>query len=413
MYTEVKKNFWIYFNLFWLGFLIYSLGSVIMASKYLDIKICQAIQGLGIVLILSSLLLVIRIKKSRLGAYIKVVFTFYICWLLVIVVRGADALSNYDSLKKFLFDGDDGMLIYIAPMIVLFPQDFQVYKKIFTVIFSLGILFLLLSAFFIQSLLYYGDNPVSLGLVEQLASFSIPAGFILMTSYYHSRKRNLISVGILLLSLFFAVVRARRGLIFIISSVVSFSFLLNFLYSKKKIVLIYLTIMALVLSALFASHLYKASNNRILGFLLERGTEDTRSNVELCFYDDMKTDDWIFGKGANGQYFCPNIEENQITNYRSIIETGYLQIILKGGIISLSLLLLIMIPACIKGLFFSRNILSKAAGIWIFLFLLKLYPQTAISFDLSYLLVWISVGICLSRDIGKVPDKNLKYELAA
>ena len=82
----------------------------------------------------------------------------------------------------------------------------------------------------------------------------------------------------------------------------------------------------------------------------------------------MKTPDWIAGRGITGQYFCPDIEEEQFNDYRSVIETGYLNIILKGGFVSLILLLLITIPAIIKGIFYSNNILSKAAGIWIFQF---------------------------------------------
>ena len=91
----------------------------------------------------------------------------------------------------------------------------------------------------------------------------------------------------------------------------------------------------------------------------------TQERVELYFYDDMKTKDWIIGRGINGEYFLSNVEENQITNYRRNIETGYLQTILKGGLISLGLFIFIAIPALIKGLFYSKNILSKAAAIWI------------------------------------------------
>jgi hypothetical protein len=147
----------------------------------------------------------------------------------------------------------------------------------------------------------------------------------------------------------------------------------------------------------------------VFGFLVERGTEDTRTPVEECFYDDMKERDWIIGRGMAGEYFCPIVEEDaDIKGYRAAIETGYLQIILNGGMISLGLLLLMAVPAIICGIFFSKNILSKAAGFWILLWMLSLYPANVATFSLNYILVWISIGICYSGTIRNMPESVIK-----
>ncbi len=146
--------------------------------------------------------------------------------------------------------------------------------------------------------------------------------------------------------------------------------------------------------------------------ITDRITEDTRTPVEKCFYDDMKTKDWIIGKGMMGTYYCPGVDdtssETVYTDYRSMIETDYLNIILKGGIISLGLLLLITIPAVVKGLFYSKNILSKAAALWILLWLIDLYPATVTTFTLNHLLVWISVGICYSKTIRNMEETAIQ-----
>lgn len=168
---------------------------------------------------------------------------------------------------------------------------------------------------------------------------------------------------------------------------------------------------SLFVASLYASSIYNIKDSKIFGFLASRGTEDTRTLVELYFYDDMKENDWIFGKGIAGKYFCPDIEENQETNYRYLIETGYLQMILKGGLINLILLLLILIPAVLLGFFNSKNILSKAAAIWILLFLFKSYPTIATTFDVSYALVWFSVGICYSKQLRNMTDSDICLEL--
>ena len=159
-----------------------------------------------------------------------------------------------------------------------------------------------------------------------------------------------------------------------------------------------------------------ANRYGIFRLLTERGNEDTRTGVEVSFYKDMKIEDWIIGKGIQGSYYAPEIEEDEkarITGYRTLIETDYLNIILKGGIISLGLLLLIAIPAIFKGLFYSRNILSKASAIWILLWIILLYPATVTTFTLNYLLVWISIGICYSKSMRSLPDPKIKEYLYA
>jgi hypothetical protein len=88
-----------------------------------------------------------------------------------------------------------------------------------------------------------------------------------------------------------------------------------------------------------------------------------------------------------------------------------LQIILKGGLVSMVFILLIGVPAIIKGIFYSKNLLSKAAGIWIFWFLFNLFNSVGDAFILTYLLVWISIGICYEPGILKMTDSEIKSEL--
>ena len=167
---------------------------------------------------------------------------------------------------------------------------------------------------------------------------------------------------------------------------------------------------ALPIFSFGAVFVYSKNRNDTFELITERIGQDTRSQVEEYFFRDMNTKDWIIGKGINGQYFCPGVNEGagRISIYRTVIETGYLQVILNGGLIHLVLLLLIGIPAIFKGLFSSKNLLSKAAGIWVFLFLLYMYPGTLTIFSLHYILVWISIGICYSDTIREMSDSSIK-----
>ena len=158
---------------------------------------------------------------------------------------------------------------------------------------------------------------------------------------------------------------------------------------------------------LFSYKNYNANTPGIFRLLSDRATSDTRSGVEMFFYRDLTTQDWIIGKGINGKYYCPDIDLGSVTDYRYMIETDYLNTILKGGIISLGLMLLIAIPAIILGLFYSKNILSKAAAIWILLWVIELYPASVSTFSMHHILMWISIGICYSTIIRRIPEKTL------
>ncbi len=393
-------------NFFWLGFIIYSFSYSLSGTGYVNYIIFQSFQIIGLGLIFISAIKLIQFKIDN--EYLRTIFTAYCFWLLILIVRGIGSLSDYIFLKTFLFDPAYGGMLYVAPLILLFPKKLDFYKKAFDIIFIFCIFYILYDILFLRDLVNSDRTSLrSVGIVETSTDLSFPCGFLLLTFAYQNNKRKLLSIMTILLTLLFSIIRARRGLIIMTSGIIIFSYILYLFTSKSKISIVYLTILIISIGALYTSSIYKV-NNRLFGFILDRGSEDTRTGVELYFYADMKTKDWIIGRGINGEYYCPGIEEDAPTDYRNVIETGYLQTILKGGIISLGLLLLITIPAVIKGLFYSKNTLSKAAAIWILLALLSLYPATLNTFTLRYLLVWLAVGICYSKNIRNMSDKSLK-----
>jgi len=303
------------------------------------------------------------------------------------------------------FGADYGLFIYFTPLIILFPSNPSFYKKIFDAIVIFGIFFIIYDVLFIRDLLdRTGDTQE---FIEHFGkSLSIPCGFILLTYKYHSKKRIIFTGGVMILTLLFSIYKARRGLSSICLSILMFSYLLYLINTKKKLLVFYLSFLIIFSGLIYVNSVFHIKKNGLFSFIADKGNEDTRTGVELFFYDDMKTKDWIIGRGINGEYFCPGVDE--LDDYRVMIETGYLQIILKGGIISLALYLLIAIPAVILGIFYSKNILSKASAIWILISLISLYPATVNTFSLAFLLVWVSIGICYSKKIRCLSDDTLK-----
>lgn len=390
-------------SFFYFGFAFYTISYVIYTTEVINLKFCQLLQVIGLViLILSAIpLITFRIKNS----YLRIVYIIYCCWLIAVLFRGF--ILKYDFIKPMLLDPDNGMLLYFVPLVLLFPQKLSTYKRTFDIIIVFGVLMVAYDLVFIKRLLDRSKETQEF--IEYSAKLlSLPCGFLILTYKYHSKKRVALATGIMVFTLLFSIYKARRGL-----SLITFSFLISYFfiyifYTKYKLLAVYLFIFSILIGLFWSSNTYKIGKKGLFGFIAQRGEEDTRTGVELYFYNDMQLKDWIIGKGVNGQYYCPEIDLDQPTNYRNLIETGYLQIILKGGLMRLGLYLFMTIPAIFLGFFKSENLLSKAAAIWILISLLSLYPATVNTFSLRYLLVWISIGICFTQDIRELPDEVVK-----
>ncbi|HLW32903.1 MAG TPA: hypothetical protein VKX40_11615 [Aequorivita sp.] len=388
-------------NLFWIGFILHAIGYTLTITYIINPIILQLFQLIAIYFFVSSSIKLIQFRFD--SKYLQTLFVIYIAWTLTIILRGTQ-FSYYDF-KVMLFLPYEGIFSYLAPLVLLFPRNLLYYKKAFDAAIILAVLYVLHDALVIGEILNRG-NENGKGMLEVFTkSLAIPAGLVFLTYYYHPKQRKILAASVLFLAALLATYRARRSLLLMSINPLLFGYLLYLINSKKKFMIIFFSIFMAVFLALFADTFYRSDNDSgLFSSLMERGTADTRTNVELCLYDNMEPLDWIIGKGMNGIYYCPNIEENE-SDYRTGIESDYLNTILKGGIIHLALALLILIPAVFLGLFRSNNLLSKAAAIWILLYLFYLYPAPVSKFNANYLLVWISVGICYSKMIRRMPEK--------
>jgi hypothetical protein len=395
-------------NFFWFGFILYTFAYAYPAIGFSSIKYLQGIQIGGMVFVIPSAIYLFRWNFESI--YLRTIFFFYAIWSVITIFRGFQL--DYVFIKDIFFNADISIFLFFVPLILLFTNQTENLKKLFTVIIIFNIYYLFLVIKFNKILFYgIGGFRVPDGVTETLSQFlSLPAGFILLTYIYHSKKKIFFVLLILILTLFISTIRARRGIMFMAFCLLFFSYIMFFFSNRGKILKVLLSIALLFFALCYAYLNYTRDQSGKYVLISGRIDEDTRSGVEVYFYNDMSTSDMIFGRGINGLYYCPGIgeDEGSVTIMRSVIETGFLQIILKGGYISLILYLLIAIPAIFKGLFKSKNLLSKACAVWILLFIIFLYPIRIHMFYLSYLIVWISVGICYSNQLSQKTDEELK-----
>ncbi len=393
-------------NIFWIGYFVYIIAFVASMTTLVNYTVCQGLQILGMLMFLAASVFTLKWRHDN--QYLTKVFIIYMIWMVITAVRGFS--FDYQFIKLILFMPNGGIFLYLAPLAIMLPVTPKALKKVFNLAILLGFAYGVICVIFYQIVIYGAlGSRVSTGIFEVFTHFmGIPAAFIFITFLYHKKKVNIFALGVIALAFVLSVIRARRGLMLMNVTLFLSSYILFLKYSKvSKTLNIALSVVMISMIGLYAYMVFINNRGGLFGLVVSRIDEDTRTGVEQAFYASMDLKGWIFGRGINGQYYCPGIDEGHITVYRSVIETGYLQVILNGGLISLVLYLMMMVPALIKGLFRSNNLLCKACGTWILLFIFYTYPTTIHAFSLSYLILWMAVSICFNDNIRNLTDDEL------
>ncbi|MCH7398626.1 hypothetical protein MM236_11525 [Belliella sp. DSM 107340] len=395
-----------FMNLFFIGFILYSIGFTLASTGMVNYLMCSGIQFVGILMFLPSSILLIELKVEN--NYLKIMVSFYLIYICSIIFRGF--VFDFNTIKDLLIDGWFGIFIYLVPVLCLFPKKILLLKKSFDTIYILSVLFLFYVLAFLPVLMERGSQE-SMGMTEVFSrTLGLTSGFILMTYPYHSLKLKFVSGSVMTFILTMSLYQARRGLMMYCLMIILFAGVLYLMKGHNRAFVVVAILMLISTSFLIGAQILNKSS--FFSSIKERGMEDTRSNVEESFYEDMETVDWIIGRGINGQYYCPGIVwDGDSSVYRGIIETDFLQIILKGGLVSLSILLLIFIPAIFLGLFNSNNLLVKAGSIWIMIGLINMYPSTVNTFTLNYILMWVFAGIVYTKKYRMLSDSQIFQQL--
>ncbi len=174
------------------------------------------------------------------------------------------------------------------------------------------------------------------------------------------------------------------------------------LYSKNKVMQIVLAV--LIVAILGTSILTFINSN--FSLLVSRAGEDTRSGVEEFFFQSFqgKELDWLVGRGINGTYYCPIFRNPN----RDVIETGYLHMILKGGLVYLLTFILFLLFSMYLGFFKSKNTMTRAMAFYIFMRFIALIPFGLPSFSFEYVVLWIFIAFCQSNKFRSFNDQAIK-----
>ncbi len=203
-------------------------------------------------------------------------------------------------------------------------------------------------------------------------------------------------------SLLITIYTARRGNTLFSVLYLFFAWFIYSVYNKKVSKLKAILLVVVVASA--AYYIVTGLADSFFSLIFERGVEDSRSGVEEAFYADMKSwEDWIFGRGWFGAYY-----DTGFGAFRMGVETGFLTLILRGGLLYLVPYVALMLIGAFNGYLRSRNLFCKSLGVLLFMNVCSLYPFGWPDMNFTFLLYWIGIWICNQSKYRNMTDSEIK-----
>ena len=355
-------------------------------------------------LLISGFFLVFLAYKNfytlkRIHLYFKLLLLLLLIWSLLIIIRSID--MNISNLTTLFFHNQVGMWAWLTPLAIFIGLSITNWLKLFSFLWK----FILLGTFFV----FLGTVlEINLSVAAFLSSWPI----FLLTHKYHSKKvLYILFISILIFVIYrYFVMGSRSSVItlFLIFLFLIFDHLKNSYMTNRKIFISWALLFFGLFITLQMNSLYKEFNNN------KDLSVDSRSFLFNEIFTDMTENELLIGRGALGKYYSPyfdklkelDIEGGDAAD-RSISETGYLQLILKGGYIMLGLYLFILIPAAYLGIFKSNNMISRMSGYIILhyiIMMILIYPP---GYKLSFIILWIAVGASISPNIRALRDADI------
>lgn len=320
----------------------------------------------------------------------------FLLWIAFIYITAIPSLlggyMNYLYLKRFL---THFMFMYSIPLFMICTLNESFIKKLFRLIFFMCCLY------FVALLAGRGLRESSTILIEGVI-------ILLMTLPYHKPSKKMIVVVGCVLCIVFMMLAGRRNKVVFFGGGLMMAFFINITNSRSRKIESkigwFLLVVALLIGLFFTSSYFS--------FFFERVSTgmSSREVVLNYFFKDFNSSptDWITGRGMFGEFFsgvANATDEN--TDMRDGIESGYLYLILKGGLIWVGLLTIFSLRAIYRGFFKSKNLLCKGFAMIVLLNLIDMVGFGIPTTSIKYIMVYISIAGCNTGWLRNCSDEYL------
>ena len=336
---------------------------------------------------------------------IKFIFLIVSVYLLVNSYRKELFYLQEIFAERFYF------MPYLLPLIFLFVKyDLSIFKYLLQFSYYLlpfSILVEIIIIIYTISPLFYVQDVIC------ILTLTMAPNLLLFTSHLSSNKKiATLSIIYFVLFAFILAKLGRRGetfenifmlVWFIIIRLGSKSY-----HTSRKLIFFIVSIILISTLSLFVYQ------NKDSIYLFERGLsaegfdKSRGETIDNFLYEfGRQPNDYLLGRGLNGEFQKFTSGENM---YSRSIEIGYFNIMWKGGLVYLVPMMLLFIVSFVKGFFSSNNDLVKALAGIILWQIIYMGSFGMANFATSYVLIWISVAICLDPRIRNLNNSEIvKY----
>lgn len=337
-----------------------------------------------------------KVRIALRSIYFRFLLGLLLIWASVVFVRGVSFDKSLISLFGHYLSG----WAWFTPLAIVFGSSVNNWQWLIKQLRVQVIIVLILTC----GLRFYSET-IAFGLLELHYGLS----FIVILSSHEGifrRRLGLLSlISYLILSIYVSQ-RANYLFLFLILLFFSWEYFGKNRSHKERRFFLFICLFSTTFFVLML--LSKSTALELDGDLFM----DTRTFLYEELFDDLDRSEMLIGRGALGKYFSPWFYNwSQVGGdhyYRSVVESGYLQMILKGGYVLFFLHLGILIPSAFLGIFGGKNIYVRSAGYTIISYLI-LWPFSYYSvYSAEYLLLWMAVGATLSPKIRNLKDCDFK-----
>lgn len=355
---------------------------------------------------ISGLLLVIFFARGRhffavQGTYFPLVLLFLIFWSLITIVRGV----NFEQQTMATLFGHYLMSwAWLTPLAVVYGVNPECWR-----VLSLMLRRLLLAAIpaSLIVIVFFRKDSAIFGLLE-LTVLCVPGLLFKSTSV---RRSKIVTYCIVLNFVILSALVFQRANFIFLSIILLFMFFEWSRNSARSVWSRLLLPLGLMIVTTFAVQLDYA--NLVKASRFDNITVDTRTFLFTELADDFSAAQVIYGRGVLGTYYSPyfafteshGLEGDSST--RSVVEVGYLHMILKGGAIMVILCLIVLVPAAYLGVFRSNNSIAKGGGYLIAAYLVMWTVSYYPVFNAENIILWMAVGACTSPRFRALRDTEL------
>lgn len=350
------------------------------------------------------------IKSNELIKYTKPIMYSLLCVSILQIIRSVfnteDAMYAFGNKWITLFGNEYTSFIFIPPLFIFLSTIKEVPKYLIKSTF-----FYIISCFF---MLLVGQN-----------SFAYVSIFLLIFWPFIKTRYKVLTIITYIMTIKFAFDGARM---FLITSFFAFSAYFIVYKMKERFLKLFISITLISIPIIFIPTLYlddyKDNNKSYFQLLQKSFSEDNEkkenfgSDTRTFLYVEMaqdlsNTNSWILGKGALSYYYSNFFDYDSQNKFgRLTSEVPFLNYLLRGGIIYISLYFGLILYAIWCAINYGKNKFVKSIAIILTGWIFNSFIGDITGCTFYHIGIFILTGCCLNKEWLNYSDYDIYRKLA-